>query len=253
MPPVPPVPGGASRGRLGFVGAPGAAGEVPEQAGQGGRDEGAEREASPGPAPPAAGSQEAEPGTGGRAGGVARALPGEEVQRDLAGRRDEQHGEAEGEDPHEEPVRTHRHPAGRGCGPGPVGEVDHHEGQEQQPQGAGPVAGGEPGPAVGLEHGPAGVTPGVCLGVGVLGAPEHGGGGVTGDPDGVRIAEQLPGGGSADSVDEEFEGQRRRARRGGSGRGEGIRHGGLRRWGAGSRGSPTSIPPHGTAAQAPCA
>lgn len=246
------VPGrggdGRARGRrLGLVRAPRAVRQEPQQPGQRGRDQRTECEAPAGLAPPAAGLQEPEPGPGAGAGPGARALPGEEVERDLAGGRDQQQGEAEREDPYEDPVRADRARRRTGGGrgrPGPVGEVDDHEGQEQQPQGAGAVAGGEPGPAVGLDDGTAGVPLGVGLGVGVRGAAEHGGGRVPGDPNGARIVEQLVGRCAVDSVHAEFEGEGAWGCEEFEGQGMrglgGVRHGGLRSRGLDQRGS--SIP-----------
>ncbi len=126
---------------LGLVVAPGAPGQVPQQNGQGGGDEGREGEPAAGTAPPAAvrdgGREEAQPGVAVRAGPCARALPGRQVEGDLAGRRDEQHREGEPGEPHQQAVQSHGAAAAAGGGAHPVGEVDDHERQQHQPQGAG--------------------------------------------------------------------------------------------------------------------
>ncbi|GHD86149.1 hypothetical protein GCM10010508_13080 [Streptomyces naganishii JCM 4654] len=94
---------------LGLVGAPGAVGEVPQQGREGGGDEGGEGETAAGRAPPAAARrrQEAEPGMPCRTRARARALPGGQVEGDLAGGGDEQHGEGEAGQPYEQPVQAH--------------------------------------------------------------------------------------------------------------------------------------------------
>lgn len=88
-----------------------------------------------------------------------------------------------------------------------MGQVDHHERQEQQPQGARAVAGGEVAPDVGLGHRCLAVLGGgPFLGVDVVDAAEHGGRVVAGDPDRARIVQHLLGSGAADPVDQEFQG-----------------------------------------------
>lgn len=137
---------------------------------------------------------------------VAGALPGDEVEGDLAGGGGEQHGEAEGDQACQQPVEADGGAAAGGGGAHPVSEVDHHEGQQEQPEGAGAVAAGEVGPDVRLGDGLAAVVLGALFGVGVLGAAVDGGGLVAADPDGARVVEHLGGGAAADAVDEEFEG-----------------------------------------------
>ena len=86
--------------------------------------------------------------TGRRRSGRARALPGGQVEGDLAGRGDEQHGQGQ----RDEPDQQRRTGAPRGCGRVAAGRIQWARlttmnGQQQQPQGAGAVAGGEVGPA----------------------------------------------------------------------------------------------------------
>lgn len=149
--------------------------------------------------------QEAEPGPPTGALGCARALPGHQVEGDLADRGGQQHGQAERDEPHHHAVQPHRRGAAPRRGPHPVGEVDHHEGEQQQPQGAGAVSRGEVGPAVGLGDGSVPVAFGVLLGLDVFGTPVDGGRRVTGDPGRTGVAEHLLGSGSADAVDEQFQ------------------------------------------------
>jgi hypothetical protein len=137
------------------------------------------------------------------AGPDAGALPGHQIQGHLAGGGHQQHGQGEGGQPDEEAVEADRAvPAGRG-GAYPVGEVDHHERQQQQPQGAAAVAGGEVAPDIRLLDWPVpGVFPalGVRSVLGVLGAAEDGGRVVARDPDGTRVAEHLLRSGPAHPV-----------------------------------------------------
>ncbi len=92
-----------------------------------------------------------------------------------------------------------------------MGEVDHHERQQQQPQGAAAVAGGEVAPDVRLPDRSAARVPAARRGLGVLGAPEDGGGVVAGDPYGARVAEHPLRRGAADPVHQQFQiGLRRR-------------------------------------------
>lgn len=198
---------GAGERALRLVRAPGPVGQVPEQPHQRGGHQGREREPAARLRPPAAlrRRQEAEPGPPVRAVGYASALPGHQIERDLAGRRGEQHGEAEGDEPDEHAVQPHRAGAALGGGPHPVGQVDHHEREQQEPERAGTVAGGEVGPAVGLFDGPVPVPLGVLLGVDVPGATVDGRRRVTGDPGDTRIVEHALGSGSADAMDEQFQ------------------------------------------------
>ncbi|CAM5647528.1 hypothetical protein SGLAM104S_01793 [Streptomyces glaucescens] len=125
--------GGAGEGQLGLVGVPGAQGEVPEEADEGGGQERGEGEPAAGAAPPAAvgdrGREEAEPGVPFGAGGGARALPGGEVEGDLAGGGDQEHRQGESGEPYEQAVEADGAGAAVGGGAHPVGEVDHHERQ----------------------------------------------------------------------------------------------------------------------------
>ncbi len=61
--------------------------------------------------------------------GDTRALPGHQVEGDLAGGGDQQHRQGEGGEAHQEPVEADGVSAAVGAGAHPVGEVDHHEGQ----------------------------------------------------------------------------------------------------------------------------
>ncbi len=195
---------------LGLVRPPGAQRQIPQQAGERGGHRGREGEPAAGRAPPAAvrhhRRQETQPGVPLGARARARALPGDEVEGDLAGPGDQQHRQGQPRQPHQQPVQAYRPGPAVRRGPHPVGEVDHHERQEQQPQGAGAVAGGEVAPDVGLGHRPAPVVLGPGLGVGVLGAPEDGRDVVAGDPHGPRVVQHLGGCRAAHSVDQEFQG-----------------------------------------------
>ncbi|GGX71377.1 hypothetical protein GCM10010510_14680 [Streptomyces anandii JCM 4720] len=146
----------------------------------------------------------------GRTRARARALPGGEVEGDLAGGGDEQHGQGQAGQPDEQPVQAHGARACVGRGAHPVGEVDDHERQEQQPQGAGAVAGGEVAPHVRLGYRFGALSCGAVLGVGVGRAPEDRRRVVPGDPHGARVVEHPLGRGAADSVDQELQGGLRR-------------------------------------------
>ncbi len=195
---------------LGLVRPPGAQRQVPQQPGQRGGHRGREGEPAAGRAPPAAvrhhRRQEAQPGVAFGARARARALPGDEVEGDLAGGGDQEHRQGEAGEPQQQPVEADRADPAAGGGPHPVGDVDDHEGQEQQPQGAGAVAGGEVAPDVGLGHRPSPVVLGAGLGVGVLGAPEDGRDVVAGDPHGPGVVQHLGGRRAAHSVHQEFQG-----------------------------------------------
>ncbi|EKX64986.1 hypothetical protein STRIP9103_00614, partial [Streptomyces ipomoeae 91-03] len=141
---------------------------------------------------------------GARAG--ARALPGGQVEGDLAGGGDEQHGQGESGQTDEEAVEAYGALSVPGGGAHPVGEVDDHERQQQQPQGAGAVARGEVAPDVGLRDRFAPMVRRAGLGVGVVDAPEDGRRVVAGDPDRAGVVQHTFGGGASDAVHEEFEG-----------------------------------------------
>lgn len=121
----------------------------------------------------------------------ARALPGGQVEGDLAGGGDQEHGEGESGQADEQAVQADRALAASGGGAHPVREVDHHEGQQQQPQGAGAVAGGEVAPHVGLGHRLAAVGVWTLLGIGVRDAPVDGRRVVAGDTDCPGVVEHL--------------------------------------------------------------
>ncbi len=97
-----------------------------------------------------------------------------------------------------------------------MGEIDHHERKEQQPQSAGAVSGGEVAPHVGLGDRLAPGTGGSGAGpFDVLGAPEHRRRVVAGDPHRARIVEHLLGRRTAHPVDQKLQrGALRPARRG---------------------------------------
>lgn len=195
--------------RGGFVGAPRTAREPPQEADHAQRHRGGEGQAAARGAPPAGvlGAEEAHPGLAGGAGGGAGALPGREVEGDLAGRGGEQHGEGEGEEAHQHVVEALGAVLGW-CGRAhPVGEVGDHEGQQDQPQGAGAVAGGEVGPAVRLADRLAPVVVGPLLGVRVVRAAVAGRGVVAGDQLDAGIAEHVLGRGAADPVHQQLQGE----------------------------------------------
>ena len=102
----------AAQGPLRLVRRPGAVREPPQQHRQDGGHHGGQRQAAPRLAPPAASARrilrhEAEPGTLRGARARSRALPRDQVESDLAGGGDEQHGEAERDEPDENTVQTH--------------------------------------------------------------------------------------------------------------------------------------------------
>ncbi|CAM5636815.1 hypothetical protein SAFG77S_08223 [Streptomyces afghaniensis] len=239
--------GGVGHRLLGLVRPPGPQGQVPEQAGQSHGHQRGEGESAAGRTPPAAaagrGRQEAQPGAplGARAG--ARALPRHQIQSHLAGRRDEQHRQGQCHQPHQQPEQADRPPAPLGRGPHPVGEVDHHEGQQQQPQRARAVAGGEVPPDVGLAN-QAVPALGLRLRVHVVGAAEDGRDVVAGDPHRARIVQHLLRRGAAHPVDQEFQGGPRLLRPPlGARGGQGVpRRCGLRRRG-GRAGAPGEVRP----------
>ncbi|AJC59896.1 hypothetical protein GZL_07344 [Streptomyces sp. 769] len=208
------VAGGAGAARRrggGLVGAPGAVREPPQEADDQQGQQGGEDQAAARGAPPAAarGVEEAQPGLAGDADRGAGALPGTEVEGDLAGRGGQQDGEGEGEQPHQEVVDPLAAVVGRGVRAHPVGEVGDHERQQDQPERAGAVAGGEVGPAVRLADRLGPVVVGPLFGVRVVGAAVAGGGVVAGDPLDPRVAEHLLRGGAADAVDQQLQGELR--------------------------------------------
>lgn len=116
---------------LGLVRVPGVPGEPPEQQCEADRQRGARGDATP----RLTAREEAQPALPSHAGRVARTLPGDQIHRDLAGGGHEQHGEREGEQPHQHVVGPVR-PAAVDRRAHPVREIGHHEGEQQQPQSA---------------------------------------------------------------------------------------------------------------------
>ncbi len=95
---------------LGLVRPPGAQRQVPQQAGERGGHRGREGEPAAGCAPPAAvrhhRRQETQPGVPLGARARARALPGDEVEGDLAGPGDQQHRQGQPRQPDQQPVQA---------------------------------------------------------------------------------------------------------------------------------------------------
>jgi hypothetical protein len=129
-----------------------------------------------------------------QAAGQRRALPAQEVHRDLDERQDERRGHGQREDAGQRP--DHGPWPGADVRPQPDGHVGEHEGQQEQPERAGGGTGGEVAPAVRLQGHAAGAGDRAVLRAGA----EEPGVGVARDPPQQRAVQDVLRRGPRDAV-----------------------------------------------------